>query len=62
MLSLSKTLYLLLGTGSTHEDWESSQHDFKSVDWDIKHKKNPKNPYRVDFAKISLTLKIQNEN
>ena len=34
MLSLSKTLYPLLGTGSTQEDRKSSQHDCKIVDWD----------------------------
>ena len=29
---LSKTLYLLLDTGSTQEDRKSSQHDLKIVD------------------------------
>ena len=31
---LSRTLYPLLGTGSTEEDL--SQHDLKIVDWDVK--------------------------
>ena len=34
---LSKTLYLLLNTSAPQED--SSQHDKKIVDWDIKNKK-----------------------
>ena len=36
-MSLSKTLYLLLSTGSTQEDRKTSQHDRKIVDWDLKH-------------------------
>ena len=33
LVSLSKTLYLLLSTASTQEDRKSSQHDWKIVDW-----------------------------
>ena len=29
------TLYALLSTGSNHEDTKLSQHDKKSVDWDV---------------------------
>ena len=35
VVSLSKTLYLLLSTGSTQED--PSRHDCKIVDWEIKN-------------------------
>ena len=34
-MSLSKTLYPLLSTGSTQED--PSQHNWKIVDWDVKN-------------------------
>ena len=34
--------YSLLSTGSTQEDRKSSQHDWKIIDWDMKHKKNNK--------------------
>ena len=34
---LRKTLYPLLGTGSTQEYRKLSQNDCKIVDWDIKH-------------------------
>ena len=37
VVSLSKTLYHLLGTGSTQEDRKMSRHDGKVVDWDLKH-------------------------
>ena len=37
IVSLSKTLYPLLSTGSTQED--PSQHDCRNVDWDVKIKK-----------------------
>ena len=36
-MSLSKIPYLLLSTGSNQEDKKSSQHDWKIVDWDVKH-------------------------
>ena len=39
---LSKTLYLLLSTGSNQEDL--SQHDGKIVDWDIKRQTNKRLP------------------
>ena len=35
IVSLSKTLYPLRSTGSAQED--PSQHDSKSVDWDVKN-------------------------
>ena len=34
-MSLSKTLYPLLSTGSTPEDRKTSLHDLKIVDWDV---------------------------
>ena len=34
-MSLSKTLYPLLSTGSTQEDL--SRHNWKTVDWDVKN-------------------------
>ena len=34
VVSLTKTLYLLLSTGSTQEDRKLSWHDWKIVDWD----------------------------
>ena len=37
-VSLSKTLYPLLSTGSTQENRKSSQHDLRIVDWEVKHK------------------------
>ena len=37
IVSLSKTLYPLLSTGSTQE---MSQHDWKIVEWDVKHQLN----------------------
>ena len=39
-MSLSKTLYPLLSTGSTRED--PFQHDWKIVDWDVKNQNNKK--------------------
>ena len=43
-MSLSKTLYPLLSTSSTQEDW--SQHDCKIDDWNIKHKKKKKSAFK----------------
>ena len=42
VVSLNKTLYPLLSTGSTQEDRKLSQHDWKIVDWNVKlqHKQN----------------------
>ena len=40
---LSKTSYPLLGTCSTQEDGNSSRHDRKSVDWDVKLKNKQAN-------------------
>ena len=37
VLSLSKTPYPLLSTGSTQEDNKTSQLDWKIADWDLKH-------------------------
>ena len=37
VVSLSKTLYPLLSTGSTLKDWKSSKYDWNTVDWNIKH-------------------------
>ena len=37
VVSLSKTLYPLLNTGSTQEDRKLSRHDCKIVDLDVKH-------------------------
>ena len=39
-MSLSKTLYPLLSTGSTQED--QSRHDWKSLDWDLKNRNQKK--------------------
>ena len=36
-MSLSKTLYPLLSTGSTKEVKLASGQDRKTVDWDVKH-------------------------
>ena len=40
VVSLSKTLYPLLSTGSTQDDL--SRHDFKIVDWDVKNQTKQK--------------------
>ena len=40
IVSLSKTHYPLLKTGSTQEDRKSSWHDWKIVDWDVKYQHN----------------------
>ena len=37
-MSLSKTLYILLSTGTIKEDRIATQHDCKIVDWGVKHK------------------------
>ena len=37
-MSLSKTNYPLLSTGSTQEDKKPSQHDSNIVDWYVKHR------------------------
>ena len=37
IVSFSKTLYPLLSTGSTQKVRKTSQHDWKIVEWDIKH-------------------------
>ena len=37
ILSMSKTLYLLLSTGSTQGDRNMSRHGWNIVDWDLKH-------------------------
>ena len=37
VVSLSKTLYALLSTGSTKENRKMSWHYWKIVEWDIKH-------------------------
>ena len=43
-MSLIKTLYPLLSTGLTHEDRTLSRHDWKTVNWGIKHKRICDNP------------------
>ena len=40
VVSLTKTLYPLLSTGSTKED--PSRHDLKIVDWDVKNQNKTK--------------------
>ena len=52
---LSKTLYLLLDTGSTQEDRKSSQHDLKIVDRGRKAS-NQINKNRLCLCELSLTL------
>ena len=37
VVSLYKTLYPLLSTGSTQKDRKSSRHGQKITDWDVKH-------------------------
>ena len=39
IVSLIKTLYPLLSTGLTYEDRTLSRHDWKTVNWGIKHKR-----------------------
>ena len=46
VVSVSKTLYPLLGAGSTQEGL--SQHDLKIVDWDIKDNKKSKTHSSTD--------------
>ena len=36
-MSLSKTLFLLISTGSTREDKKSTGNGLKTVDWDVNH-------------------------
>ena len=43
VVSLSKTLYPLLSTGSTQEDGISSGHDLILFGWDIKHQNKQTN-------------------
>ena len=43
VLSLGKTLYLLLNTDVTQEDRKLSLHDRKTVDWDVKHQNKQRN-------------------
>ena len=52
-MSFSKTLYPLLSTGSTQE---TSQHDRKFVDWDIKHQlKQTKLPRTVTIKDFVIS-------
>ena len=39
VVSLIKTIHIYAAncTGSTQEDRKSSQHDWKNVDWNVKH-------------------------
>ena len=54
-MSLSKTLYTLLSTGSTQEDL--ARHDLKTVDWDVKNQNNQTNPMELFEKSLSvLTL------
>ena len=43
-MSLSKTLFVLLSTGSTQEDRKSSRHGWKFVDWDVKPQNKQNGP------------------
>ena len=52
---MSKTLYLLLDTGSTQEDRYSSQHDLKIIDRGCKAS-NQINKNRLCLCGLSLTL------
>ena len=38
VIALEQDTYSLLSTGSTLEDRESSRHDLRIVDWDVKHR------------------------
>ena len=58
VVSLSKTLYLLLSTGSTQEDMKLSQHDWKIVDWDVKHQNEVQN--QCDDQNSLMILYIDN--
>ena len=46
-MSLSKTVNPPLSTGSNHEDGKSSRHDWKIVDWDIKHTNKQNKQFRL---------------
>ena len=50
-MSLRKSLYLLLSTGSTQEDRKSNRHDRFFFDWDVKHQNRTKN---CDFKAFFL--------
>ena len=52
-MSLSKSLYPLLSTGSTQEDL--SLHDGKFVDWDVKNQ-NKKLSHYVPHAEEELRV------
>ena len=52
-MSLSKTLYTLLSTGSTQEDL--AQHDLKTVDWDVKNQNNQTNPMELFEKSLNFT-------
>ena len=57
-LSLSKTLYPLLRTGSTQEDRKLSRHDWGIVDWDIISINNYKQNLSVHTVKpVTATQK-----
>ena len=51
-MSLSKTFYQLLKSGSTQED--PSQHDRKIVDWDVKNQN--KSTRKLDFLGVRFEI------
>ena len=55
-MSLSKTLYPLLSTGSAKEDL--SRHDGKIVDWDVKNQNKQANTALCGISSVSLLLVI----
>ena len=57
IVSLGKTLYLLLSTGPTQEDRKLSQHDGIIVDWELKHQhKQNKHTWSMGLNLIFITI------
>ena len=46
-MSLSKTLYPLLSTGSNREDRKSTRYDLKFVDWCVKEEHKQKSFFDI---------------
>ena len=54
LVSLSKTLYPLLSTGSIQEDRKSFQHDRKIIHWDVKYQRKETNKTAYALTRLSV--------
>ena len=55
-MSLSKTLYPMLSTGSTQED--PSRHDLENVDWHVTNLSKQKNKECSDYKSGPKVIKL----